>query len=677
MGDSKQAKKGKKVRTMCRVTAKSGSMIVATTLKTQREIKIKYNSGNVLKYCTVGDIIVGKCYKCGEIVNGKYTSREFRKNPLISIPKDKDNVLVFVRKSLHSKISEKSLEDFYDFMERTCDDNQTVSDLISSYAYLHRRSKSGTTIGTLSQTQTSMLLSWWYDNVCIRRIKMLTVGDKEISNMERDINEIYNHLLENPAKVMEVSIETCKEICNITGVCLTKEQVQMGQIVRWVLFMSNYGHCGIPWKIISSKFPKIESYIGDLEAEYSMYFDGKCDKRRAYLRDQYNDEIMVSSRINKMNDKGHPPGNIQMNPILSRDQRDAILNSLSRNISIINGNAGSGKSTVIGEIVKILEERGERVYTTSFTGKAVSRLKELGVNSMTMNMLIVSPREFGWLIVDESSMITTSLMAEFFRAYKQEFKMILVGDCNQLEPIGWGRLFEECIKSNKIHISTLTINHRSNDGIAKATSDILTKSKIRLKSSDNFNVIRGSLDDVGTILENMKEKGVKYDDVVIITPYNSCIHDLTIQAKLVFSMEGSQWSVGEKVMMKKNLYFCGRMNGDEGKIISTSSDKIRVRFADGEMEFSRKSMRGIPYIKNLVPSSCITIHRSQGSEWRHVIVYIPKRDSNKYFITKRMMYTALTRAKESVTIVGSKSSMNNALNSKPDKKFEALHKRFS
>ncbi|EQD27309.1 ATP-dependent RecD/TraA family DNA helicase, partial [mine drainage metagenome] len=143
---------------------------------------------------------------------------------------------------------------------------------------------------------------------------------------------------------------------------------------------------------------------------------------------------------------------VKVSETTTSEQTKAIQGAMDHKICIITGGAGVGKTTVISEIVKNLNIRGLRYRLLSFTGKAVSRLKEVtGSNkcSTIHRFLNKSRAETDVIIIDEASMVTDALMHQLFDTCRIN-RIVLVGDPNQLEPIGWGKFFKELVKSETI-----------------------------------------------------------------------------------------------------------------------------------------------------------------------------------------------------------------------------------
>lgn len=364
-------------------------------------------------------------------------------------------------------------------------------------------------------------------------------------------------------------------------------------------------------------------------------------------------------------------------------------------------------TTTIQQITHNLDLRGETYAICSFTGKAVSRIKEvtgkqnastidrLIANSTNLNRLNKEIEESGTpgnrfehVIIDEASMVTTELFYRFIEAFPDIKKITLVGDINQLPPIGWGSLLYEIMNSKTVPVYHLINNHRfyySNNG-TDADGIILNANKIithnagpfefevtdEYQNIDNFNVIDGGVDRVVDILHEMKAANLKPDDIMILCPYNDELGELNSTFQGIFTNrrnpqtfvidpKGRRFNIGDRVIHKENDYEINVFNGTEGYVKSISKDGIYVTFKNiGTFKFflvkiqesypfqktpstkkdlfrgktidkvydgyeTDKECDGTRSVERLDLAFAITIDKSQGSERDYVIIYVPDR----------------------------------------------------
>ena len=256
--------------------------------------------------------------------------------------------------------------------------------------------------------------------------------------------------------------------------------------------------------------------------------------------------------------------------------------------------------------------------------------------------------------------------------------MILIGDINQLQPISWGALMIQLEMSRRVPVFRLTHSHRiarsDTDSVVlmNANSLILRQSPdipVDFKSGPGFKQISGTIDTVRKILEIMYTSGVAYTDVTIITPYKESAaqlnpifqsiwftSELSMQSRLV-DAKAITWILGDRVMMKVNNYEIDVMNGEEGIVTGIDDESVTVTFLDGgehKFFFSRAGDSTRLYADSIAHSYAITAHKSQGSEYPYVVVFIPKRGENEKtkFLNSNLLYMMLTRTMRAVWLVG-------------------------
>jgi len=373
-------------------------------------------------------------------------------------------------------------------------------------------------------------------------------------------------------------------------------------------------------------------------------------------------------------------------------------------------------TVVLSQIMHNLELRGVSYAVCSFTGKAVSRIREVTKkrNPATIHRLIANARtnkvdrkstryekeeplgEYDHIIIDETSMVTTELMYDFVQAYPTVKKWTLVGDVNQLPPIGWGSFFQQLLKSETVPTYRLTTNYRvyttdgGRDGIILNANAIISHDPVHpfeFVETDNFNIIEGPIDRVFDIVKGCFSSGIKADQIVILCPYNrplatlnSVFQDIyNIGARYVIDKRGTKWIIGDRVMLTENDREIGVMNGETGIIRDITADGILVDFGqpgshvfllEGKSEdINYEQGKTFTYgnrgkmadmikdgdegeetertVMKLQIAYAISIDKSQGSEWDFVIVYIDEFNTGS-FLNRNRIYTALTRGKRAV-----------------------------
>ena len=376
---------------------------------------------------------------------------------------------------------------------------------------------------------------------------------------------------------------------------------------------------------------------------------------------------------------------------LSEEQVQAIQNSLEAGVSIITGGPGTGKTRIIEGLAQVLVNGFRKtIRICAPTGRAAKRiaenqaLKKFQPSTIHMLKAMIDSSakdiEFDTLIVDESSMIDINLFNDLVKMLPLGSQLILIGDVDQLPPVGAGQPFLDLIRSKKIVVSRLSKQFRQgSDSVIPKVARAINKGELIEFSSDfsssGFSFVEV---DKGQVVEKIIEvvdfftgnkNGSKdFDKTQILSPmrrYSSGLINLnTIMQKKynpngdkVFSkMEGEkeiQFCAGDKVICTQNDYDIDVRNGDIGYVVNKVGKNIRVEF-DGEMKLFHNNK-----IDYLDLAYAITVHKSQGSEYPNVVM--PIVDDHRIMLTRKLIYTAITRGKQNVCLIGSKRVLREAL----------------
>ena len=394
--------------------------------------------------------------------------------------------------------------------------------------------------------------------------------------------------------------------------------------------------------------------------------------------------------------------------VLDDLQRQAVIESISSGLIIITGGPGTGKTTTINTIIKYFESEGESIALAAPTGRAAKRMSEAtSYEAKTIHRLLEitpnnsdnssnigthfernedNPLEYDVLIVDEVSMVDIFLMNALLKAVAIGTRLILVGDINQLPSVGPGTVLKDMIDSNCFNVVRLNKIFRQSTGsdIVVNAHKIMTNEEIDLgKKSNDFIFIKQSnpehvMDSVISLVRDKLPSYVKAstNELQVMTPMrkgplgvellNSFLQNKLNPAsnsKKEKEYDATVFREGDKVMQIKNNYQkewfvynekhmpvdkgLGVYNGDTGiiKEIDMFSESFTVCFDDGKVsnyEFSEFNEIELAY--------AITVHKSQGSEYPAVIIPIYKGPA--MLMNRNLIYTAVTRAKKCVVLVG-------------------------
>ena len=397
---------------------------------------------------------------------------------------------------------------------------------------------------------------------------------------------------------------------------------------------------------------------------------------------------------------------------LAKQQRTAVIEAMREGVLVITGGPGTGKTTIIHTIIQIFKSSGMEVVLAAPTGRAAKRMTETtGIEAKTIHRMLgvayadddngrqkfdkneTEPIEADVIIIDEVSMVDMQLFNNLLKAIEPGTRLILVGDANQLPSVAAGNVLKDIIKSEKIKVVRLTEIFRQ----ARESAIITNAHKINSgeepvmngKNTDFFFVNAQYAPKVpGKIVELITKRLPKFtgvdsfSDMQVLTPMRkgdigAAGLNKTLQKALNPPSDGKKeyetssctFREGDKVMQIKNNYNIswkienrlgkviddgtGIYNGDMGiiKSINKQAETITVLFDD-----MRQAVYEFTALDELELAYAVTIHKSQGSEYP--VVIIPIHSGPPMLMSRNLLYTAVTRAKKFVIIVGLKSSVN-------------------
>ncbi len=389
---------------------------------------------------------------------------------------------------------------------------------------------------------------------------------------------------------------------------------------------------------------------------------------------------------------------------LTAQQRDAVKAALTSKVSVLTGGPGTGKTTTLRMVIQALVEKDLTFHLASPTGRAAKRLSEAtGQPASTIHRLLEyspmggfsrdedSPLTADMVIVDESSMIDIALFYSLLRAIPPQSHLILVGDVDQLPSVGAGNVLRDVIDSGIAHVTRLDtifrqsedshiiVNaHRINRGEAPIYDNNRTKDFFFFRENEPSKVAELIVDIVTNRLPT-KFDVHPINDVQVIAPMyrgpagvtnlNEMLQQaLNSDSRLAEKkLGGRTFRIGDKVMQTKNNYDKEVFNGDIGRIHAIDHE-------DGMMEVVIDG-RFITYewseAEELMHAYCISTHRSQGSEYP--VVVLPLMTQHYMMLQRNLLYTAITRAKKIVVLVGNPQAVYMAVgNNKVAERFSGL-----
>lgn len=409
---------------------------------------------------------------------------------------------------------------------------------------------------------------------------------------------------------------------------------------------------------------------------------------------------------------------------LADAQRLAIRNAVDHGVAVITGGPGTGKTTIINVLIKIYESFRMKIVLAAPTGRAAKRITEAtGYGAQTIHRMLEltggvegeetsaytfmrnesNPLEADVIIIDEMSMVDSSIFYSLLKAVAPGTRLVLVGDSDQLPSVGPGNVLKDIIASSVFSVSVLDRIYRQGED-----SDIIGNAhrikdgehvEIKNKSRDFFFVPRNGYNEIVAELKVLLTKqlpsyfGVDKSDIQVLTPmrkYDMGVENLNKQLQDVLNPEGHGkpehdrgdvvFRQGDKVMQVKNNYKqewkildpsgrfakeegVGVFNGDIGfvKAVDDYEQRIVVEFDDG-----RQTEYPYNQLEELEHAFAITIHKSQGSEYP--VVVIPLLRCPPKLLNRNLLYTAVTRARRSVVIVGNIGLVNTMIDNEDEQK---------
>ena len=393
---------------------------------------------------------------------------------------------------------------------------------------------------------------------------------------------------------------------------------------------------------------------------------------------------------------------------LAERQVEAVRRAVEDKVLVITGGPGTGKTTIINAILKIFMRIGVAVMLAAPTGRAAKRMAEAtGHEAKTIHRLLEysiqkggfqkheeNPLRCELLIVDEASMIDTVLMHHLLKAVPATATLILVGDVNQLPSVGPGNVLKDIIASGAVPVVELTEIFRQ----AQESSIIVNAHKINSGLMPSLKSSREKLDDFYFIEQEDPEEVLKLiveltkeriprrfgldpvDDVQVLTPMhkgtvgagnlNDQLQKALNPAEGGMSRGGRNFLVNDKVMQVKNDYDKEVFNGDIGRItgIDTESQEVTITFDGREVAYDFTDL------DEVVLAYAVSVHKSQGSEYPAVI--IPILTQHYVLLQRNLIYTAVTRGRKLVVMVGTRQALAIGVrNDKTQKRYTYLSYR--
>lgn len=481
--------------------------------------------------------------------------------------------------------------------------------------------------------------------------------------------------------------------------------------------------------LLGIEIEDIEKYIMDLCMERKTVMKEKDGKVIVYPAHYYYMELNTAKMLNDLDIDCQMPEDMMEKRLRAVEEKEkieldplqhkAVIESIKHGLLILTGGPGTGKTTTINTMIQFFESEGLSILLAAPTGRAAKRMTEAtGYEAQTIHRLLEvngnpeeestggflrnreNPLEADVIIIDEMSMVDLNLMHALLSAVVQGTRLILVGDVDQLPSVGPGSVLKDIISSERFHVVTLTKIFRQ-----AGESDIIMNAhkinagepvELNKKSRDFFFVKCDEADTIiGGIIALIQRKLPQYvqahpNEIQVMTPTRKGLLGVermnvilqkylnpADEKKTEREINGRLFREGDKVMQIKNNYqleweICTRFgltvdkgmgvfNGDMGVIseINEYKETVEVEYDEG-----RKVKYGFDMVDELELAYAITVHKSQGSEYPAVI--LPLLPGPKLLYNRNLLYTAVTRAKKCLTIVGSDTTFQEMIRNKSE-----------
>ncbi|WP_270517802.1 ATP-dependent RecD-like DNA helicase [Megamonas funiformis] len=397
---------------------------------------------------------------------------------------------------------------------------------------------------------------------------------------------------------------------------------------------------------------------------------------------------------------------------LAQKQKEAIKACLHHGILVLTGGPGTGKTTVIKGILSILKAQGLKIRLAAPTGRAAKRLSETtGQKALTIHRLLEANNlaqddnlQLGFskdiddqldadvIILDEVSMVDIVLMHHFLNAVPDGCRIILVGDTDQLPAVGPGSVLKDIIRSQKIPAIRLDeIFRQAQTSMIIQNAHIINAGRLPDLRKQYSDFVFYELNDDTSITQKILDLCTKdlphegFDvlkDVQILSPMHRFLCgvenlNLMLQEQLnpkknqdELKYSSQTFRVGDKVMHIRNNYQKNVFNGDIGFIQDINNEKLTVDYFDHIVTYEKNELN------ELTLAYASSVHKSQGSEYK--VVIIPLSTSHYIMLQRNLLYTAITRAKQKVIIIGSKKALMTAVQSnRTQKRYTLLAERLA
>ena len=578
----------------------------------------------------------------------------------------------------------------------------------------------------------------WQEQKDVREVMVFLQGHGVSSTYAVKIYKAYGNkavsvVKENPYQlaldIRGIGFKTADRIARNMGIDPGSQIRAEAGIVHVLSELVDEGHVYYPYErlmdaaasLLEVSRDVLEAALAALVEQRRVVVDERVEDRAIYLAPLHFAEVNATRRLETLINSPRQLIQIDVEMAmqwvqrvigmeLAEMQKEAIRKAIASKVLILTGGPGTGKTTLLNCLIRILERKGQRILLASPTGRAARRLAEVtSREAKTIHRLLeYSPSEGGFkrneetpleanmVIIDEASMVDILLMHHLLKAIPVTATLLLVGDVDQLPSVGPGNMLRDVIASSKVETVRLTeVFRQAQESMIVVNAHRVNRGEFPVtrppqgRKADFYFIAR---DDPEKALEVVKELCARrlphafhldpLDDIQVMTPMHKGVvgvANLNAQLQMLLNPKGKEiirggrcFRVNDKVMQVINNYEKDVFNGDIGRVvgIETEEQTLTVRYENRLVTYDWSQL------DELVLAYAISIHKAQGSEYPAVV--IPILPQHYVMLQRNLLYTAITRAKKLVVLVGSSRAVAMAVrNSRVQHRYTALAARLA
>lgn len=524
-----------------------------------------------------------------------------------------------------------------------------------------------------------------------------------------------------------IGFKTADRIAMAMGLPRDSEERLIAGLSYALTQSASAGHTCVPEELLISETSRalvveplqVQEVFNSLMRRNLLRTEDSGGVRLVYAEYLYRAEVNTAKRLIALRDQAKPITRVNADAVirswereagisLADAQREAIYASLQHGVFVLTGGPGTGKTTVVKGIINVLEKGGCRILLAAPTGRAARRLAESSQReAKTVHRLLeYTPTGSGFIfnkndsepldaeaiIIDEASMLDINLIHNLLKAVPGGCRLILVGDVDQLPSVGPGSVLKDVIRSGRMPVVRLENVFRQAEvsGIVRNAHKINRGQMPDFQPEGDFRLLEFTMEqEAAEYVAREYTKLIRRSDwrkIQVLAPMhkNPCgvqnlnkLMQFYVNPPSSFKHEinipgGNVIRVGDKVMQIRNNYEKDVFNGDIGQVIRIEGKILQVSFPE------RPEGEIVTYegneVEELQLAYAMSVHKSQGSEYPQIILCMVP--SHYIMLQRNLFYTAVTRAKEEVLVVGSRKAVRTAVeNDKMRKRYSLLAER--